>query len=92
MNDLDERLKWAAERAIGAQVAFVSNIPIVETFRGQIVWEGIVSDFTTEDGRHVYAWAVESDQGPRYLAVIQEPPIKTALDAVRAWLVSQARK
>jgi len=53
--------------------------------------EGTVSEFQDEKGRVVYAWAVEGKE-PQYLAVIKEPPIKSPLDAVRAWLVSQARK
>jgi hypothetical protein len=89
--ELDQKLKHAAERASGSPVTFQGFVPIVETFRGQTIWEGIVSMYESPNGR-VYAWAVESDQGPQYVTALHKPPVDSPLAAVRAWLVSEARK
>ena len=84
----------AAERATGSRVTHFESVPVVETFRGQTVWQGIVEVFTlaTPPPERAYAWAVESDSGPQYVAVLGTPPINSPLAAVRAWLVSEMRK
>jgi hypothetical protein len=91
---LDEKLANAASRAAGEPVQFSIRTPVVETFRGQIVWEGVVSEFMTAKRQQVYAWAVEGESGQenQYIAVLKQPPVTDALTAVRAWLVSLARK
>ena len=52
------------------------------------VWEGIVSIF---DGAPApgYAWAVNGEKGPQYIAVKGGGCIDSPLPAVCAWLVSQ---
>jgi hypothetical protein len=89
---LDSRIATAAAQAVGGPTRFVANTPIVETFNGQIVWEGVVSEFDSYSGKTVYAWAVKADPEPQYIAVLKVPPVTDALTAVRVWLVSQARK
>lgn len=91
MMDTKEGIRRAAERARGAPVRFVEAVPLVETFRGEIVWEGVVSEFESSKGK-VYAWAVESDKEPQFIAVLNEPPVNSPIAAVRAWIASTARK
>jgi hypothetical protein len=89
---LDEKLAAAAEKTAGEPVQFRDRFPMVETFRGETVWEGIVTEYDTRNKQHVYAWIVMIDDGPQFVTVLRKPPVKNALDAVRVWLVSQARK
>jgi hypothetical protein len=72
----------------------LETVPIVETFRGHTVWKGVVEVFRvlTPPPDRAYGWAVESTAGPEYVAVIGNPPIDSPLAAVRAWIVSEARK
>lgn len=86
--DVGEGIKRAAERARGAPVRFVEAHPIIETFRGEVIWEGAVSEFESAKGT-VYAWAVEGDREPQFVAVLDQHPIHSPLAAVRAWIVSQ---
>lgn len=86
-----EGIQRAAERASGHAATLVETVPVVETFRGEIVWEGVVSVFDTPRCK-VYGWAVKSDKGPQFVAVLNEPPVDSTITAVRAWIVSQARK
>jgi hypothetical protein len=84
----------AVERATGSRVEHLETVPIVETFRGKTVWEGVVEVFRvlTPPPDRAYGWAVDSPKGPEYVAVLGTPPIDSALDAVRAWIVSQTKQ
>lgn len=84
--NVKQKIRQAAERSRGAPVRFVELYPIVETFRGAVVWEGVVSEFEGERGG-VYAWAID---GGETVAVLKEPPANSPLDAVRVWLASLA--
>lgn len=85
-----EGIQRAAERARGAPARFIEAIPIVETFRGEVLWEGAVSVFESNAGR-VYVWAVEGEREPQFVAVLHQPPVDSPLAAVRAWLASQQK-
>jgi hypothetical protein len=86
-----EKLQLAAERASGLPAKHVETLPVVETFRGETIWEGVVETFNTSDGS-VYAWGVDNDGKPEYIAVLGKGAIDSPLKAVRAWIMSQARK
>lgn len=94
MSALLDKLTRAAEQAAGCKVKHMESSPVVETFNGAIVWEGVVEIFgiSKPPPALVYAWAVEGDKGPQYVTVLDKPPVVSAITAVRAWLVSQARK
>ena len=93
MNVSDD-VKLAVERATGQPAQHLETVPVVETFRGQTIWEGVVDVFSVASPApaRAYGWAVESDDGPQYVAVLGTPPIDSPISAVRAWLVSQSRK
>lgn len=75
---------------MGGKVSHTESAPVVETFRGQTVWQGIVEVFKVEKPPPVlaYGWAVETDSGPDYVAVLGVSPIDSPLAAVRAWIVA----
>ncbi len=90
-----ESAQQAAERATGSAVTHLESVPVVETFRGQIIWQGMVEVYgvTKPPPDKAYAWAVESGSGgTEYVAVLGTPPINSAIDAVRAWIVSAGGK
>lgn len=68
--------------------------PIVETFAGKTVWQGIVEVFRVGLPSPIngYGWAVESPRGQQFVAVLGEPPIDSPIKAARAWIVSQVKK
>jgi hypothetical protein len=94
MNAVLEQITRAVERAVEGAVTHRESAPVVETFRGQTVWEGTVEvfDVATPPPAVAYGWAVESDQGPQYVAVLGKPPVESPITAVRAWIVSQSKK
>ena len=94
MNDTLPKIQRAVEKTVGGPVAHAESKPVVETFRGQVIWQGIVEVFTVAKPppAKAYGWIVAAKGGPDYVAVLGIPPINAPLDAVRAWIVSQGSK
>ncbi len=67
-----------------------------ETFQGKTVWQGDVQVFHVRghpQAERTYAWSYIGDTGEvRYAAALGEPPINSALDAVRAYVVAHTEK
>lgn len=84
---VSEKLIRAAEHTAGCALQLRESVPVLETYKGQTVWEGFVSIY---DGASspVYAWGVKGDKEPQYIAVLGGGRIDSPLAAVRAWLVS----
>jgi hypothetical protein len=87
-----ERLRRAIRNLHGVESTHLRSEPVHETFHGKTVWEGVVEVFALKGHPKAglaYAWARETDDGGRrYVAVLGVPPIKSALDAVRASIVA----
>jgi hypothetical protein len=70
-------------------------MPVHEVFRGQTVWKGDVEVFDISGNpiaARAYAWSEKPPTGERFFAVLGKPPIKSALDAVRASIVADKKK
>jgi hypothetical protein len=66
-----------------------------EVFKGKTVWQGEVEVFSMPNhpAKTFYAWTYEDDSGQEILAAVAgTPPIRTALDAVRAHIVGEVKK
>ena len=90
-----EDIKLAVERAAGFPARYLHSLPVVETFNGKTVWEGMVNVYrvASQPVSTAYGWAVDNGKGEsEFVAVLGKPPINGPLDAVRAWIVSLARK
>ena len=85
----------AAERTAHCAVSHVDSVPVVETFNGQPIWEGIVEVYQSSEPppKFIYGWI---GQGPsneiEYVTMAGVAPINCALDAIRAWIASLAKK
>lgn len=92
--DLD-RLRETVERLHGGQARFRESVPVVETFLDMPVWEGLVHVFDLWNhpaATTCYAWFFKTESGQlRRFAVLHQPPIESAADAVRAALVAEIR-
>ena len=93
MTTLDGITK-AVERAVRCSVTHLRSTPVVETIGGQVVWEGVVEEFSVwlPPPKIVFAWALNDESEPRYVTVDATENIKTPLDAVRLWIEGQSRK
>lgn len=90
-----EFLIVAIRNVHGCEARHVKTVPVLELFQGQTVWNGKVEIFELTghpNAAQCYAWGFENDKGGmQAVAVLALPPIKSPLDAVRAYIASTAR-
>lgn len=89
----EEQLRQTVEGLHNCQAIFKKAIRVVETFEGNIVWDGIVAVFNIEDhpvASIFYAWSspIEGSDKRKFYAVLKLPPVESPEDAVRASIVS----
>jgi len=77
-----------------ANAKHVGTEQVRESFRGRTVWEGEVEvfDLTGIKAPRCYAWSYQDDSGEKIATVLEMPPVRTALDAVRVHIVGEAKK
>jgi hypothetical protein len=89
MNELPLQGFAEAIRAThGAEARLLARERVVERFQGETVWEGEVLVFELEghpSATLCYAWEVDGE----VTAVLGEPPVDSALAAVRAAIVAE---
>jgi hypothetical protein len=72
--------------------AHVASVPVRDTFRGQVAWEGVVEvfDLTGYPGaKRIYAWSYPDGKETRFTTVLEVPPVDSAVAAVRASVMAQ---
>jgi hypothetical protein len=92
-----QELQQVIEREHGAKPVYVESVPVKEVFQGKTVWDGIVEVFELRGfpkAPRVYAWSHDTDDPAsprRHVTVLHLHPIKSAQDAVRAYIVQEYR-
>jgi hypothetical protein len=92
-----EKLREVIHHLHGVEAKHVASVPIKEVFEGKTIWEGYVEVFDIKGhpkASRVYAWAHDTDdpKNPRrHVTVLNIPPVTSALLAVRAALIQEAR-
>jgi hypothetical protein len=92
-----QRLKLAVEHLHGCSARHLESVPVHETFRGETVWRGVVEAFELSGhpkAKRAYGWSHKSgkdDSDERFVAVLELPPVDSALTAVRVSLVKEIR-
>lgn len=75
-----------------------ATVPVREVFRGETVWHGDVEvyDITGHPkAKRCYAWSHadgKNDADERFVAVLEIPPVESAVTAVRLQIVADAKK
>jgi len=93
---LDE-LRDVIRRLHGGEPTHIESVPVIETFGGQTVWDGIVEVFELKGhprASRVYAWAHDTDdpQKPRrHVTVLHIGAVTSAAMAVKAAIVEEFR-
>ena len=92
-----EVLRQVISNVHGCESRHVESIHVLETYQGQTVWDGQVQVFDLCEpyvGRKCFAWGCV-DEHPRkqrrYVTVLEAPTVRSASEAVRASLISDAR-
>jgi hypothetical protein len=92
-----ETLIEAIRNLHGCKAVWIESVPVIETFRGNIVWEGEVQVFELIDhatATRCYAWFYDvDDSGKRkFFAVLDQGPVNSPQTAVRAAIVAEVRQ
>jgi hypothetical protein len=90
-----ERLQMVIRHLHKCDATHIGTEPVKEVFRDQTVWEGRVEIFTVTGqprARRAYAWSRDrGSPNEKFTAVLEIPPVKSAVDAVRMSIVKEAR-
>jgi hypothetical protein len=91
-----KELRTAVERDIGGKAKRVKSTSVVETFRGQVLWDGVVEAFEVASGPEIkrcYAFFYVEGKGDQRVATVQEGPKANSPElAVRAFVASRAQR
>ena len=91
------RLQVAVQELHKCGAVYSRTVPVHEVFRGQTVWRGRVEVFDLTGhpkAKRAYAWSHREgakDEGERFVAVLEIPPVKSAKTAVQASIVSDGK-
>lgn len=97
-HDYIARVQVAVSQLHDCGAAWRATVTVREVFRGETVWEGDVEVFDLNGhpkAKRAYAWSHregEDDAGERFVAVLEIPPVDSALAAVRASIVADGKK
>jgi hypothetical protein len=78
----------------GVEARHVESVLVLETFRGQTVWEGVVEVFELighPKTSRLYAWAQDTNGKKRHFTVLHVAPVDSPQAAVRAAIVQDYR-
>jgi hypothetical protein len=87
--------KKAVESQRGCTATLAQSVPVIETFGGKTVWEGVVHVFRIDGhpkAKKAYAWSspIEGSDKRRFFAALHLPPITSPVEAVRAAIVAES--
>ena len=91
------RLQVAVSQLHNCGTVWRSTVPVHEVFNGKTVWKGDVEVFDLNDHpktKRAYAWSHldgPKDERERFVAVLEIPPVHSALTAVRVQIVKDAK-
>ena len=95
MSERIERLREVAETMHHSKACHEKSVPLVEMFGQQAVREGVVEAFEITGhpkAKRCYAWSFQDGKEPRYVTVLELPPVESPQTAVRAAIASKAQK
>lgn len=82
-------LQGAIKRLHGCGSRHARSVEVSEVVQGKPVWEGVVEAFDLighGKAAKAYVWRHEGEGTSRIVAILALPPVKTARDAVRAFI------
>ena len=95
--DYIARVQVAVSQLHNCGAVWCETVPVHEVFQGQTVWQGDVEVFDLHGhakAKRAYAWSHregKNDKGERFVAVLEIPPVESALTAVRVQIVKDIK-
>ncbi len=96
MTDIQE-LRKVIHGLHGGTATHLESVPVKETFRGKMLWDGIVEVFSLKghpEADKVYAWMHDTDapaNSKRHVTVLHIPTIVWPKTAVQAAIIQEYR-
>jgi hypothetical protein len=90
-----DKLKEAVETMHHFKARRFGSEPVIELFRGEMAWDGVVETFDFEGhpkAHRCYARSYIEKDEPQYVTVLEIPPIDSAETAVKVAIVAEAKK
>jgi hypothetical protein len=81
----------------GCGATYRETVPVHEVFQGKTVWQGEVEVFDLHShakAKRAYAWSHgdgPNDEGERFVAVLEIPPVDSAKRAVQVQIVKDVK-
>jgi hypothetical protein len=88
-------IQKAVEKAAECPATHLESAAVVEGFREQTIWEGVVEIFTLEGhakAKRAYGWQTGDGKAAQFTAVLEIPPVDSPNTAVRAAIAAKARE
>ena len=95
MSERIDKLRDAIETTHKCKARHIRSDPVIEFFRGELVWDGIVETFHLEGhpkAECCYAWLFIENGEPRYTTVLEIPPVDSPGSAVKVAIASKLGK
>ena len=90
-----ESVRRAVEAMHECSARYECSFPVIEKLEQETVWEGFVDSFLLSEhpkAKRCYAWMYMDGEEPRYVAVLEIPPVTTPQLAVRVAIASGQQK
>lgn len=85
----------AVEKKAECAAQFKEEVRVVETFKGDLIWDGPVSIFTLDDhpkASVAYGWSTPTAIGQCHWIALGIPPVNSPADAIRAHIFVELRQ
>jgi hypothetical protein len=95
MSERIANLQSAIETMHKCTARFVESVPVIELFRGEVAWDGVVETFELAGhprAKRCYAWSYVENDEPKYVTVLEIPPVDSAETAVKIAIAAEAKK
>ena len=93
---LIERLQQVIRQLHQCDAIHLESMPVQESFRGNVIWDGEVEVFATSDHpkvNRIYAWRfIDKEKKERFAAIPALRTIPSASAAVKVFLMTESDK
>jgi hypothetical protein len=87
-------IQKAVEKAAECPATHFESVAVVEGFRTQTIWEGVVEIFMLHShpkAKRAYGWQTGDGGNSNFVVVLEIPPVDSPNTAVKAAIAAKAR-
>jgi hypothetical protein len=84
--------KCAVEKEIGGIARHIVSTPVIETFDGSLLWEGVVETFEISCNpvvKRCYSFSYREDDALRYVIIAETDQVNSPKVAVKTFIASK---